>query len=184
MEWLDLVLIAIGLAMDCFAVALVAGVAEGEGRVENALRIAVAFGIFQAGMLALGWGAGTLILGIIAPIDHWVAFALLAAIGTRMILESRGEEEAPADLTLSTLLILSVATSIDALAVGISLAVLSPGILVPALVIGGITFAIALAGALLGGRVREAYGRGMELLGGLVLILIGIRILLEHFGLV
>jgi putative Mn2+ efflux pump MntP len=182
MDSLDLLLIAVGLAMDCFAVALVAGVTEGKGRMRNALRIALAFGVFQAGMLILGWGAGTLVLGIIAPFDHWVAFALLVAIGVKMILESREEEEAPPDLTLATLLILSVATSIDSLAVGISLAVLSPEILVPAVVIGTVTFGIALAGALLGGRIREAYGRRMELLGGLVLIFIGIRILLEHYG--
>jgi len=182
MDLLDLLLIALGLAMDCFAVALGAGVAEGEGRIRNALRIALAFGAFQAGMLVLGWGAGTLVLGIIAPFDHWVAFALLAAIGVKMILESREDEEAPPDLTLATLLLLSVATSIDSLAAGISFAVLTPDIMVPAVVIGTVTFGIALAGALLGGRIRKAYGKGMELVGGLVLIAIGIRILLEHYG--
>jgi putative Mn2+ efflux pump MntP len=182
MDLVDLILIAIGLAMDCFAVALVAGVAEGDGRIRNALRIAVAFGAFQAGMLVLGWGAGTLVFAIIAPFDHWVAFALLAAIGVRMILESREDEEAPPDLTLATLLLLSVATSIDSLVVGISLSVLTPEVLLPAVVIGAVTFGIALSGALLGGRIREAYGRVMELVGGLVLIAIGIRILLEHYG--
>ncbi|MDD1647892.1 MAG: manganese efflux pump MntP family protein [Methanomicrobiales archaeon] len=182
MDLLDLLLIALGLAMDCFAVALGAGVAEGEGRIRNALRIALAFGAFQGGMLVLGWGAGTLVLGIIAPFDHWVAFALLAAIGVKMILESREDEEAPPDLTLATLLLLSVATSIDSLAAGISFAVLTSDIMVPAVVIGTVTFGIALAGALLGGRIRKAYGKGMELVGGLVLIAIGIRILLEHYG--
>jgi len=99
------------------------------------------------------------------------------------VLESREEEEASPDLTTATiLLLLSVATSIDSLAVGISFAVLTPDIMVPAVVIGAVTFGIALAGALLGGRIRKAYGKGMELVGGLVLIAIGIRILLEHYG--
>ncbi len=182
MDLPSLLLIAVSLAMDCFAVALVAGVTQGTGRIRNALRIALAFGSFQSGMLILGWWAGTLVLGIIAPFDHWVAFGLLAAIGVKMVQESREEEEAVSDLTPGTLLLLSVATSIDSLAVGISLAVLTPEVLVPAVVIGSITFGIALAGALLGGRIREAYGRIMVLAGGLLLIGIGVRILLEHYG--
>ena len=182
MDLPSLLLIAIGLAMDCFAVALVAGVEQGEGRMQSALRIALAFGSFQAGMLILGWWAGTQVLGIIAPFDHWVAFGLLAAIGVKMVLESREEEEASPDLTTATLLLLSVATSIDSLAVGISLAVLTPDVLVPAVVIGSVTFGIALAGALLGGRIREAYGRVMVAAGGFLLIGIGIRILREHYG--
>jgi len=181
MDLIDLLLIATGLAMDCFAVALVAGVAQGEGRMQSALRIALAFGSFQAGMLILGWGAGTLVLGIIGPFDHWVAFGLLAAIGVKMLLESRKEEVAPPDLTSLALLLLAVATSIDSLAVGISFAVLNPNILVPAVVIGAVTFGISLAGGLLGGRIREAYGRAMVAAGGLLLIGIGIRILLEHY---
>ncbi|MDD1656625.1 MAG: manganese efflux pump MntP family protein [Methanomicrobiales archaeon] len=182
MDLPSLLLIAVGLAMDCFAVALVAGVAQGKSRIRNAIRIALAFGSFQSGMLILGWWAGTLVLGIIAPFDHWVAFGLLALIGVKMVRESREEEEAPSDLTLGTLLLLSVATSIDSLAVGISLAVLSPEVLVPAVIIGAVTFGIALAGALLGGRIREAYGRMMVMAGGLLLIGIGVRILLEHYG--
>jgi manganese efflux pump family protein len=182
MDLPSLILVAIGLAMDCFAVALIAGVAQGEGRMQSALRISLVFGSFQAGMLILGWWAGTLVLGIIAPFDHWVAFGLLAAIGVKMVLESRKEEEAPPDLTLPTLLLLAVATSIDSLAVGISFAVLTPEILVPAVIIGAVTFGIALAGGLLGGRIREIYGRTMVAAGGILLILIGIRILLEHYG--
>ena len=182
MDLLSLLLIALSLAMDCFAVALVAGIGMGKARIRNALRIALAFGSFQWGMTILGWGAGTLVTSAIAPFDHWVAFSLLAVIGVKMVRESReGEGDAPPDLAIPTLLLLSVATSVDALAVGISLAVLSPAILLPAVIIGAVTFGIALAGALLGGRIREGYGKVMELIGGLVLIGIGIRILVEHY---
>jgi putative Mn2+ efflux pump MntP len=184
MDLISLLLVAVSLAMDCFAVALVAGGTQGPGRIQNALRIALAFGVFQAGMLILGWSAGTLVLGIIARFDHWVAFGLLAIIGLNMVRESRegDDRDSPPDLGTAALLLLSVATSIDALAVGISLAVLSPSILAPAAIVGAVTFGISLAGVLLGGRIREEFGKVMEMAGGLVLIGIGIRILLEHYG--
>jgi putative Mn2+ efflux pump MntP len=184
MDLPSLLLVAVSLAMDCFAVVLVTGVSQGERRMPSALRIALAFGSFQSGMLILGWWAGTLVLGIIAPFDHWVAFGLLAAIGVKMVRESRegDDRDSPPDLGTAALLLLSVATSIDALAVGISLAVLSPSILAPAAIVGAVTFGIALAGALLGGRIREEFGKVMEMAGGLVLIGIGIRILMEHYG--
>jgi putative Mn2+ efflux pump MntP len=164
---------ALALSLDCFAVALAAGIPGGEGRLRDAGRIAIAFGSFQAGMPILGWIAGRSVISFISGFDHWIAFFLLALVGTRMIREGfTGEEE----------VVSLVATSIDALAVGVSFAFLDIGILVPCLVIGLSTFTVSFAGALLGGAAAERWGRAMEVLGGLVLIGIGIRILTEHMA--
>jgi putative Mn2+ efflux pump MntP len=183
MDPLTILLTAFALSLDCFAVALAAGIPGGRGGVRDAGRIALAFGTFQAVMPVLGWLAGRSVVAYISGFDHWIAFALLALVGTRMIREGfSGEEEKPASLDAATLVVLAVATSIDALAVGISLAFLDTGILLPALLIGVFTFAVSFAGALLGGVAAERWGKAMEVLGGLVLIAIGIRILVGHLG--
>jgi putative Mn2+ efflux pump MntP len=180
MDPATIILTAFALSLDCFAVALAAGIPGGRGGVRDAARIALAFGAFQAGMPVLGWLAGESVIGYITGFDHWIAFSLLALVGGRMIREGFSGEEVVVSLEAGALLVLATATSLDALAVGISLAFLGTGILVPCLVIGLFTFAVSFAGAVLGGAASERWGKAMEILGGLVLIGIGIRILLDH----
>lgn len=178
---------ALALAMDCFAVTL--GLACGSKGLtaRQALRMGAAFGGFQAAMPVLGWFAGERLLGLIANFDHWVAFGLLAAIGGRMIYESFGlsdEEKAcrPDQTQGSRLLVLALATSVDALAVGLSLGVVGSGILFPAAVIGATSFAVTVAGAKLGPVVGRVVGKRAELAGGLILIGIGLKVLVEHLS--
>jgi putative Mn2+ efflux pump MntP len=184
MDLVTILLISIALALDCFAVSLAAGIESGDARLRNAVRIALAFGAFQAGMPVIGWIAGRSVLDYISGFDHWVAFLLLSLIGLRMIREgiSGDGEEKAIRLDTAALLVLSVATSIDALAVGVSFAFIDAGILVPCLIIGLTTFGISLAGAFLGEALAERAGKLMEILGGVVLIGIGIRILVTHMA--
>lgn len=179
--------IAVALAMDCFAVAL--GTAAGARGLstKQALRMAVYFGGFQMVMPLAGWLAGDRLLGLIEGIDHWVAFGLLALIGGRMIYESfeMSEEEKAArfDRTRGRRLgVLALATSIDALAVGLSLGVVGTRILYPAAVIGAMSFMVTIVGAKIGPVVGRLAGRWAELLGGLILIGIGVKILVEHLA--
>lgn len=181
MDIATILLIAVALSPDCFAVALAAGIPGGKGRIRDAARIALAFGAFQAGMPVLGWLAGSSVLDYISGLDHWIAFSLLAIVGVRMIREGiSGEEEKDVSLDTGSLLVLSVATSIDALAVGLTFSFLQTGILIPCLIIGLTTCIIAFLGAMLGGALAQRWGEVMEILGGVVLIGIGIRILIEH----
>jgi manganese efflux pump family protein len=181
MDLITLLLIAVALALDCFAVAVAAGT-RGMQRFRSAARIAIAFGVFQAGMPALGWLAGRSVMALIAGIDHWVAFALLSIVGLRMVHGGVSPDPASGPIRLDTphLLILAVATSIDALAVGASFALLDTGILVPCLVIGIAAFIISFLGALLGGVTARRWGKTMEVLGGIVLTGIGVQILISH----
>jgi putative Mn2+ efflux pump MntP len=183
MDLITLLLIAVALSLDCFAVAVAACIRP-EERFRGATRIALAFGLFQAGMPVLGWLAGRTLSDLISGFDHWVAFGLLAFVGLRMIRGGMSGETGRGTLCLDTthLLLLSVATSIDALAVGVSLALLSSGILVPCLVIGAAAFCISFLGALIGGVAAQRWGKTMEVLGGVVLIAIGIRILVGHLA--
>ena len=175
------------LAMDCFAVSL--GLACGAKglTMKQAVRMAAFFGGFQFVMPVAGWFAGERLLGLIRNFDHWIAFGLLALIGGRMIYESFGlseEEKAsrPDQTQGMRLVVLSLATSIDALAVGLSLGVIRSSILYPAAVIGLISFVLTIAGAKLGPLSGRVAGRRAELLGGLILIGIGLKILFEHLG--
>jgi len=179
--------IAVALAMDCFAVTL--GMACGARglTMREAVRMAAFFGGFQFVMPVAGWLAGDRLLGLIRNFDHWIAFGLLALIGGRMIYESFGmsEEEKACrpDQTQGTrLLVLALATSIDALAIGLSLGVIRTSILYPAVIIGATSFALTVAGAKLGPVLGRIVGRRAELLGGLILIGIGIKILIEHLA--
>jgi putative Mn2+ efflux pump MntP len=183
MDLITILVIAVALALDCFAVALAAGIKGGQ-RIGNATRLAVAFGAFQAGMPALGWLAGRSVTALISGFDHWVAFALLAIVGVRMTREGLTHDSHGSAISLDTasLVMLSLATSIDALAVGVSFALLNTGILVPCLIIGLAAFAISFLGAALGGVASERWGKTMEVLGGLVLIAIGIQILVTHIA--
>jgi putative Mn2+ efflux pump MntP len=176
---------AVALAMDCFAVSL--GMSCGPIKLSGrqTFRLALHFALFQFAMPVIGWLAGENLLRYIEPFDHWVAFGLLAFVGGKMIRESfrvgKDEEECPVDRTRGlSLIVLSVATSIDALAVGLSLAVLRVHILYPAAIIGVICFALTLVGSKLGPVVGRIVGKRAELVGGLILIAIGIKILAGH----
>ncbi len=185
MDFLTVALIAVGLAMDCFAVAITSGIAIQGLRINHALQIALFFGGVQALMPVMGWLAGVGLRDFIADIDHWIAFGLLSAIGLKMIYESRkiiGEKGNWDPLNLYVLAMLSVATSIDALAVGVSFAFLKTPLISSVLIIGFITFLISFAGVFVGNRGGHFFENKMELTGGLVLIGIGLKILVEHLA--
>lgn len=178
--------IAVGLSMDCLAVSLGCGMRLGCPDNRQTLRTALAFGAAQAIMPVIGWAAGHSVVGYIKDYDHWLAFALLSFVGGKMIREyfekECAEEEACDPTKGRELLVLSIATSIDALAVGLSLAFLDAGIALPAVIIGVTCFVITVAGMRLGSKASELFGRRMELVGGLVLIAIGVKILAEHLA--
>jgi manganese efflux pump family protein len=183
MGLLSIVLVAVALAIDAFAVAVVTGLSLAITK-RRVFRLAFHFGVFQALMPVLGWFAGNAIHRYIAAFDHWVAFGLLAVVGGKMIvgaLLDSDAERAPADPTRGwDLVLLSVATSIDALAVGLSLAMLGSSIVVPAAMIGVITAAITVTGMLLGRRVGASWGPRIEVVGGVVLVVIGVKIVAQH----
>lgn len=170
--------------MDCFAVAIAGSISIKRLSSSHVLRTSFSFGFFQTGMLIVGWLLGRAVVDIIERYDHWVAFGLLCFVGLRMIWEfifADEDEHKSTDITKGLPLItLSVATSIDALAVGLSLAFLESGVLIAAVVIGSITFLITGAGFYFGRRIGSLLGRWAEVLGGIVLIGIGLRILLTE----
>lgn len=180
---ITIVVIAVGLSMDAFAVSVTSGITIKRLKIEHAVRIALFFGAFQATMPVIGWLAGLGLSGFIANVDHWVAFGLLTIIGCKMIYEAYAlspDERKSDPLSIQVLLVLSIATSIDALAVGVSFALLDVSIITPAIAIGVITFTLSLLGVLLGGRLGQLFAKRAEIAGGLVLIAIGVRILLAH----
>ncbi len=177
--------LAFALAMDAFAVSLGLGLNLVRASAVQTLRLALFFGVFQFLMPVIGWGAGTTVIGLIERFDHWVAFALLLGVGGKMIVESfRGAgtvKVRKSDPTRGfSLLVLSVATSLDSLAVGLSLAALRVAIVYPAAVIGVVAFLMTVIGMKLGPLVGRVVGKRAELAGGLILILIGIKILADH----
>ena len=182
MEFATTLLIAVGLAMDAFAVSISGGATIREGRVRYALIVGALFGGFQAGMPVLGWLGGVTLASFVGAYGPWIAFLLLALIGGKMIVEAvRGNAESVQfAASMATLLLLAVATSIDALAVGVTFAVLDTPIFWPAVTIGVVTFALSAAGVLIGSSLDRVFGRKVEILGGVILIGIGLRILLEH----
>ena len=183
MSPLALLLIAVGVSADAFAVAAARGVTIRRGTTAPALAIAVTFGGFQALMPLLGWLVGVRVADGIDRVDHWIAFGLLAAVGVRMV---RGaftdEEDGYSRLGLRELLVLGVATSIDALAVGLSLAFVPVNIVLAVTVIGVTTFCFSLLGVRLGQRSGTRFGTAAEVVGGVVLIGIGLHVLVEHLG--
>ncbi len=187
MGWLSLGGVAVALAMDAFAVAIVAGITLNPLTPRRVFRLAFHFGLFQALMPVLGWLAGAALQVYVSAFDHWIAFGLLVLVGGKMLWEAlaRDDSEQPAlnDPTAGwSLVVLSVATSIDALAVGLSLAMLGASIFAPALVIGMVAAAFTAAGMAIGRRIGLAWGRRVEVLGGLILMGIGVKILLEHLS--
>ena len=183
-------LTALGLSMDAFAVSISSGICIPKMKFRFGLRAALFFGIFQFLMPLIGYAVGSTFRNLIASFDHWIAFGLLAFVGARMIKEGFqiknqaccDEEEARKlnILNLWTLIVLSVATSIDAMAVGLSYSLLKEPILVPASIIGVLTFAVCLAGCEFGKKLGARFEKYAEILGGTVLIGIGIKILAEH----
>ena len=184
MGWLSLLAISVALAMDAFAVALVTGLTLRLPTRRQVFRLAFHFGLFQAVMPVFGWVAGNVVHGYIEAFDHWVAFGLLAFVGGRMVrgaLRGGEEERSSRDPTSGwVLVLLSVATSIDALAVGLSLAMIGSTIVVPALVIGLVAAAFTAAGMVLGRRIGSLWGKRVEVVGGIILVAIGARILAHH----
>ncbi len=182
MDFLSIFLIAIGLGMDAFAVAIGTGVTIGKLSFGPVFRLSFHFGFFQFLMPVIGWLAGRTVSGYMAEYDHWIAFGLLLLVGSKMISDSFREGEVKrSDPTRGlTLVILSVATSIDALAVGLGLAFLNTGILYPSIVIGIIAFLMTIAGMVFARGLGRLLGRKVEIFGGILLIGIGIKVLIEH----
>lgn len=183
MEWYTMLFIAVGLAMDAFAVSLGAGTSGNARKPRPIFRLSFHMGLFQGLMTFLGWLAGSTIANLISTVDHWIALGLLAFVGTRMIQSgfSKEDEGGKTDLSRgSSLIMVCIATSIDAMAVGLSLAMLKTSILPPSIVIGVVTLGLSLFGLLAGNQLGAHFGKRMEILGGLILNGIGIRILITH----
>jgi len=185
MTLIEILIIAMGLAMDVFAVSLGAATSAHVNNPRAEFRLWWHFGLFQALMPVVGWMLGSTVTGWIAPIDHWVAFGLLAFVGVRMV--RAGFDPDGASFTTNptrgrTMVMLSIATSIDALAIGLSLALLDVTIWYPSIIIGIVSSTLSFAGLRLGRLLGDKFGKRMEIVGGLVLIAIGLRILLEHLA--
>ena len=190
MDFVELLLIGVGLSMDAFAVAICKGLGMSRLNMKQAAVIALFFGAFQAIMPLIGWAAGSWLADLITPIDHWVAFALLAFVGGKMLWDAFHEEDdenpdqMDAKLDLRELLMLAIATSIDALAVGITFAFLQTDIVPSVAIIGCTTFVISFAGVAVGHFFGARFEKPATIVGGVVLILIGLKILLEHLGVI
>lgn len=182
MGLIELFLIAVGLSMDAFAVSVCKGLAMPKCTFKKAAIVGLWFGGFQALMPAIGYVLGAQFQEAIASIDHWIAFVLLALIGGNMIHEAldNDEEEADASLNVKTMFLLAVATSIDALAIGITFAFLKVNIIPAVCFIGIVTFIISFAGVKIGNVFGARYKNKAEIVGGVILILLGLKILLEH----
>lgn len=183
MDYLTLFLLAIGLSFDTFAVSVTCGMLRQEMHFGQAVKIAGIFAIFQAVNPLIGWLIGSNLSGYITQYDHWIAFILLVLLGSKMIAESQKthEEKTIDPYSLKVQVKMAIATSIDALIVGIGFGILKPGSIIPALfIIGGVTFIVGMLGMLFGKKARGRFGEKMELLGGAILIAIGVKILLEH----
>ena len=182
MELITLLAIGLGLSFDSFAVSLSCGVASTRIRFTEAMKVAFVMALFQGGFPVAGYYLGVSFHDIVRPVDHWIAFALLLALGARMIYEgvTKGEDE-PRDITKPLILVvMGVSTSIDAFVVGISLGFLDANIWLSAIIIGAITFLASMTAIRLGKDVGKRLGSGVEVAGGIILILIGIKIAVEH----
>ena len=182
---IEIFLIGIGLAMDAFAVSICKGLAMKKMNWKKAMIIGLYFGIFQGVMPVIGYLLGSTFAGLVESIDHWIAFFLLGTIGTNMLIESfsKDKENSNDSVDVKTMIILSIATSIDALAIGISFAFLEVNVFFAAFVITIITFILSVIGVKVGNVFGDKYESKAEFVGGAILILLGIKILLEHLGL-
>ncbi len=184
MSTLELFILAIGLSMDAFAVSVCKGLSVDKVKISHAVICGSYFGGFQALMPLIGYFLGSRFAKLITEVDHWVAFVLLAAIGTQMIIESRKEGVAKGGFGAASMLPLAIATSIDALAVGVSFAFLSVNIYYACAFIGVITFILSALGVKAGSAFGAKAGSRAELAGGIILICTGMKILLEHLGVI
>jgi putative Mn2+ efflux pump MntP len=183
MNLFTIIIIAVGLAMDTFAVSIASGSASKQVRVKQALQMALFFGGFQLVMPLIGSLAGLTLKKYIAGYDHWVAFGLLAAVGGKMIYESFKMKSTRKNFNFSNifvLLVLSIATSIDALAVGITLSLITSSIGIAVIIIGLITFTLSYLGVFIGQKLGHFFENKIEAIGGLILIGIGLKIVLQH----
>lgn len=179
----ELILIGVGLAMDAFAVSICKGLSmKKKINYKKALIVALYFGLFQGGMPLIGYALGVSFEQIVLSIDHWIAFILLSVIGIGMIKESLGDEEESLNdkVDFKTMVVLAIATSIDALAIGVTFAFLNVNIIFASLLICVITFVISYFGVVFGNKFGDKFGSKAELVGGIILILMGLKILLEH----
>jgi len=180
-----LIIIAVSLAMDAFAVSVAKGIASRTVKLSLALQLSIFFGLFQGLMPILGWYSGSFMSAKLQNYDHWIAFVILSAVGGKMIYEAfqieKEEEKATVDYIGFYLLIsLSIATSIDAFAVGFSFSFLKILIFFPALIIGIVTFIFSFAGTYIGNKFGHFFENKIEIVGGIILILVGLKILLSH----
>lgn len=183
MTIISIIFIGLALAMDAFAVSIAGGIIEKKKRIRHAFFASFMFGFFQMLMPIIGWTLGFKFRESIVAVDHWIAFFLLLGIGAKMIYEAykiEEVEEKALSFTISAVLILSIATSIDALAAGLSFACLNVSILTPSVIIGIITFITCLIGFFIGGKFGHLFENKVELFGGIILIAIGFKILLTH----
>ena len=183
---LEIILISFSLAMDAFAVSICKGLSMDKFNLKKAIIIGLYFGIFQAIMPIFGYLLGTSFSNLVENIDHWIAFILLAIIGGNMIKESFDDEveKRNDNIDFKTMIILAIATSIDALAVGITFAFFKMNILIPVIIIGIITFVMSMIGVKIGNKFGDKFQNKAELVGGIILICIGIKILVEHLGII
>ena len=183
MDFLTIMVIAVGLAMDAFAVSIVSGAAYKQLKVRHALRMAAFFGGFQALMPLMGALAGLAVKEYLQNYDHWIAFGLLSVVGAKMIYESfkiSGADDTLNPSNIFVLLVLSVATSIDALAVGVTLSLLVTSVVTAVIIIGLITFVLSYLGVFIGKKIGHFFENKIQALAGVVLIGLGLKILIEH----
>lgn len=187
MNFLEILLISVSLAADAFAVSVCKGLSLKKIKVNDAVKIGIWFGVFQTLMPTIGFFLGDAFEHIITSVDHWIAFVLLAFIGGKMVIESRSKKESvDSDLSVKTMFVLSIATSIDALVVGIAYvcAYGSKNAAFTFPMIGIITFILSIIGVYIGNKFGSKYKNVAELTGGIILILLGIQILLEHLEII
>lgn len=183
---LELILIAIGLGMDAFAVSICKGISMQKMNWKKAIIIGLYFGIFQALMPVIGFTLGKAFENLVTSIDHWIAFGLLLIIGIKMIIDAFKEDNVSVNDSVNwkVMIILAIATSIDALAVGITFAFLQVNLLLAVSIIGIITFILCVIGTKIGNNFGNKFENKAEILGGIVLIFIGVKILLEHLNII
>ena len=182
MEIITLIALAVGLCFDTFAVSVSSGLIKREITFKQALRIAFVLGFFQGIMPAIGWFLGTSIKDFIQEWDHWIALVLLATLGIKMIYEavSKKDDKAFNPLDFKVMVGMGVATSIDALIVGVSFGMFSVNLPLAVIIIGGVTFLASMLGILFGKKTGEHFGEKIEILGGVILIIIGLKIVFQH----
>ena len=186
MELFEIIVIGIGLAMDAFAVSVCKGLSMKLLDWKKVIIIALYFGIFQALMPVLGYFLGSTFSSFVEQVDHWIAFILLAIIGGNMIKDSTDDEEEKRNdkVDVITMVLLAIATSIDALAVGVTFAFFEVNILLSISIIGIITFVLSILGVIIGNKFGDKFQNRAELAGGIILIIIGLKILLDHLGII